>query len=167
VLLTLFISPIQDEHLSDVDPETIVAKILSVVNEFHPQIILTFGPEGISGHPDHIAVGRYAAEAFRLAADVTTLYTIAVPQSLTDSLGMLRIHAVPDDTITHIVDISEVWDAKMAAIHCHRSQLSESPILTDEPQKQRLFLGVEHFCLSATRPNPGKENADLLKWLEK
>ena len=156
----------QDGDLSEVVPETIVAGILSVVNAVHPQIILTFGPDGISGHPDHVAVSRYTAAAYQRAADVTALYHLAVPQSLADVTDMKQIHAVPDSTITHIVDVSEVWDVKMTAIRCHRSQMDESPILQDEPEKQRLFLGLEHFCLSASHFRPGNENVDLLKWLE-
>jgi LmbE family N-acetylglucosaminyl deacetylase len=156
----------QDGDLSEVVPETIVADILSVVNAVHPQIILTFGPDGISGHPDHVAVSRYTAEAFQRATDVTALYHLSVPQSLADALGMEQIHAVPDSAITHIVDISEVWDAKMTAIRCHCSQMDESPILQDEPEKQRLFLGAEHFCLSGSHFRTGNENVDLLKWLE-
>ncbi len=156
----------QDGCLSEAVPETIEADILSIVNVIHPQIILTFGPDGISCHPDHIAVGRYTAEVYQRATEVTALYNLAVPQSLVDVLGMKQIHAMPDSAITHIVDVSEVWDAKMTAILCHRSQMGESPILQDEPEKQRLFLGVEHFCLSASHFRSGNENVDLLKWLE-
>jgi ATPase subunit of ABC transporter with duplicated ATPase domains len=43
---------------------------------------------------------------------------------------------------------------KMSAIHCHRTQLGESPILDAPEARQRLFLGVEHFCLADSRPAP-------------
>ena len=135
----------QDGQLSEADPERIVSEILAVIREVRPQMILTYGPDGVSGHPDHIAIGRFAAEAFRRAADMVALHTIAVPRSLAETLGMTQIHTVPDDAITLTVDVSTVWDAKMAAIRCHRTQLEESPILRASPEKQRLFLGTEHF----------------------
>jgi len=143
----------QDGQLAEADPEHLVAQILQVVKETRPQVMLTFGVDGLSGHPDHIAIGQAAAEAFRRADDVAALYTLAVPRSLAESLGMKQIRAVPDESIALTVDVSAVWDAKMSAIRCHRTQSGESPILDAPETKQRLFLGVEHFCLAASK-NP-------------
>jgi len=156
----------QDGHLAEAAPETLVAEILAVVRELRPQIMLTFGADGLSGHPDHIAIGFAAAEAFRRADDVFALYTLAVPRSLAESLGMTKIRAVPDESITLAVDISPAWDAKMAAIRCHRTQSGASPILEAPETKQRLFLGTEHFCLAASRAVPGRGKIDLLNWLK-
>lgn len=141
----------QDGCLSEMDPESIVADVLIAVNELHPQVMLTFGPDGISGHPDHVAIGRVAAEGFGRAGDVAALYTLAVPQSLADALDLTQLHAVPDDAITLSVDVTTVWEAKLAAIRCHRTQLGESPILGAAEEKQRLFLGQEHFCRAHAR----------------
>ncbi|MEW6241863.1 MAG: PIG-L deacetylase family protein [Chloroflexota bacterium] len=154
----------QDGQLAEADPEGLVAQILQIVRETRPQVMLTFGADGLSGHPDHIAIGQAAAEAFRRAEEVAALYTLAVPRSLAESLGMKQIRAVPDESIALTVDVSAVWDAKMTAIRCHRTQSSESPILDAPEAKQRLFLGVEHFCLFASRPAPRGSKIDLLDW---
>lgn len=141
----------QDGCLSEIDPEAIAAEILTVVDEVHPQVMLTFGPDGISGHPDHVAIGQCTAEAFRRAEDVNALYTLAVPLSLAEKLGMTQIRAVPDEAITLAVDISETWAAKLAAIRCHATQLSSSPITSAPLERQRLFLGREYFVRAAAR----------------
>jgi LmbE family N-acetylglucosaminyl deacetylase len=141
----------QDGCLTDADHETIVAEILSVVADVRPQVMLTFGPDGLSGHPDHIAIGQFAAEAYRRTGDVSALYTLAVPQSLADALGMSQIHALPDEVITLAVEVSETWEAKMKAIQCHATQLSSSPITSASLQRKRLFLGTEYFVLAASR----------------
>lgn len=156
----------QDGQLAEADLETLTAKILAIFCELHPQIMLTFGADGLSGHPDHIAIGLAAAEAFRRTDDVFALYTLAVPRSLADTLGMKQIHAVPEESIALKVDISPVWEVKMAAIRCHRTQLAESPILSAPIERQRTFLGVEHFCLAASRAAPDGKTANLLEWLE-
>jgi LmbE family N-acetylglucosaminyl deacetylase len=156
----------QDGQLAEADPEQLAAQILQVVKETRPQVMLTFGADGLSGHPDHIAIGQAAAEAFRRAEAVAALYTLAVPRSLAESLGMKQIRAVPDESIALTVDIATVWEAKMSAICCHRTQLSESPILGAPETKQRLFLGVEHFCLAASRPAADGKIFDILNWLE-
>ncbi len=118
-----------DGQLADADPERIVAEILAVADAPRPQAILTYGPDGVSGHPDHVAIGRFAAEVFRRTVTIAALYTLAVPQTLATTLGMTQIHTVPDAVITHTVDVAAAWAAKIAAIHCHRTQLGEAPIL--------------------------------------
>jgi N-acetyl-1-D-myo-inositol-2-amino-2-deoxy-alpha-D-glucopyranoside deacetylase len=141
----------QDGHLSQADPEEIIAQILGIVDEVRPQVMLTFGPDGLSGHPDHIAIGRCAAEAFRRADEVAALYTVAVPRSLAERLDMKRVHAVPDEAIALSVDVSTVWETKLAAIRCHATQLSSSPMMRAPVERQRLFFGTEHFVRAATR----------------
>lgn len=89
-----------------------------------------------------------------------------MPRSLAESLGMKQIRAVSDESIALTVDVSAAWEAKMSAICCHRTQLSESPILNAPEARQRLFLGAEHFCLSASRPAADGKIFDLLNWLE-
>jgi N-acetylglucosamine malate deacetylase 2 len=134
-----------DGRLYEVDPETLLAEILVVVKRVQPQVMISFGPDGLSGHPDHIAIGRLACEAYHLSREVVAFYTLAVPLSLATKLGMSQIRALPDDSITLSVDVSTVWEAKLTAINCHRTHLSESPILAAPQENQRLFLGCEYF----------------------
>ena len=47
----------------------VVARLVFEIRRFKPQVILTFEPGGLYGHPDHIAICNHATEAFRLAAD--------------------------------------------------------------------------------------------------
>jgi LmbE family N-acetylglucosaminyl deacetylase len=144
-----------DGHLSEADPERIVAEILMVAREVRPQVMLTFGPEGVSGHPDHIAIGRFAAEAFHRAEDVVALYARALPQTIAAMMGNPRIRPVPDESITLAVNVMPVWEAKLAAIRCHRTQLSGTPILSAPTDRQQMFLGREHFRrLAATGAGP-------------
>ncbi len=141
----------QDGHLAEADPEILIAEILAVIELIHPQVMLTFGQDGLSGHPDHISIGEFAAEGYRRSTIISALYTLAVPQSLADTLGMAQIHALPDEAITMAIDISQTWEAKMKAIYCHATQLSASPITRASLEHQRLFLGSEQFVLTAKR----------------
>ena len=140
-----------DGYLAEVNPERVIAEILAVVRQVHPQVLLSFGPDGLSGHPDHILVGQWAAEVFRRSEDVATRYTLAVPQSLATQLGMKQVHPVPDETIALSVDVSSVWETKLAAMHCHATQWSSSPMLSAPAERQRLFFGREHFVQAALR----------------
>jgi len=143
-----------DGRLKKSNPEHLTEKILAVIREVRPQMVLTFGPDGLSGHPDHVVIGQCAAEAYRRAADIAALYAVAVPRSVTERLDMQRVQPVPDEAIALSVDVSPVWEVKLAAIRCHATQLASSPIMRAPVQQQRLFLEMEHFVrLAARRPD--------------
>jgi N-acetylglucosamine malate deacetylase 2 len=141
----------RDGHLGETDPEQLTAQILQVENEVRPQVMLTFGPDGLSGHPDHIAIGMCAAEAFRSAEQIAALYTVAVPRSVTEQLNIRQVRAVPDADIALSVDVSPVWETKLAAIRCHATQLNTSPMMYAPVAFLRLFFGTEYFGRLAVR----------------
>ena len=159
----------QDGTLSDVDEQEGAAHVLSAVRELRPQALITWPPDGLSGHADHIAVSRWTQQAFEAAGVLgpdapLALYYLAVPRTVAQALGLARLHATPDEEITTAVDVGPVWDEKLSAIRCHRTQLGASPILAAPPERQRLFLGAEHFRRAAVRGGRDFfENIDLEK----
>jgi LmbE family N-acetylglucosaminyl deacetylase len=48
-----------DGGVADVDPAEGTARVLEQVRRTRPDTILTFGPDGMTGHSDHIAVSRW------------------------------------------------------------------------------------------------------------
>ncbi|MEE8465849.1 MAG: PIG-L family deacetylase [Dehalococcoidia bacterium] len=61
--------------------DDVVARLVLEIREFRPQVVLTFEPGGLYGHPDHIAVCEHTTRAFKLASDPA-----AFPSQLTDGL---------------------------------------------------------------------------------
>jgi LmbE family N-acetylglucosaminyl deacetylase len=49
--------------------EQAAAKVATVIREVRPGLVVTFGPEGVYGHPDHIHLYHVATRAVLLAAD--------------------------------------------------------------------------------------------------
>lgn len=143
----------RDGTLASVDEEEAAEQVLAVIRELRPQALLTWPPDGLSGHPDHIAVSRWTTRAFvRAAAErdgLRLLHHMVIPASLQQALGLKQLSAVDDAAITLAVDVLPVWERKLAAIRCHRTQLGQSPILAADPERQRRFLGQEHFCRAA------------------
>jgi len=140
-----------DGHLAEAEPERMITHMLAVAQEIEPQVILSFGSDGLSGHPDHIAVGEWAVEAFRRIGGVAALYTVAVPHSLAQKLDMRQLHSIPDEAIALSVNISPVWETKLAAMRCHASQWSSSPMVSAPDKRRRLFFGREYFVRAASR----------------
>jgi len=60
----------------------VVERLVAEIRRFRPQVVLTFEPGGLYGHPDHIAISRHATVAFRMAADPT-----AFPAQLGNGVG--------------------------------------------------------------------------------
>jgi LmbE family N-acetylglucosaminyl deacetylase len=152
-----------DGHLREANAQTMIEQILSVVHDMKPEVLLTFGPDGLSGHPDHIAVGQWVKQAFRRAEGLAALYAVAVPRSLAQKLELRQVHAVPDETIALTVDVSSVWETKLTAMRCHATQLSSSPVLSAPAERQRLFFGCEYFVRAAVRRAADDFLPDILK----
>ncbi len=47
----------------------VTRRVVEVIREIRPQVVITFNRYGGYGHPDHIAIQRAAVEAFSLAGD--------------------------------------------------------------------------------------------------
>jgi LmbE family N-acetylglucosaminyl deacetylase len=77
----------------------VVGKLVAVIRQFRPQVMVTFDETGGYGHPDHIAIYRYTTSAFYAAADavqypelgpahsVSKLYYTAFPRSAVQAIG--------------------------------------------------------------------------------
>jgi LmbE family N-acetylglucosaminyl deacetylase len=156
----------EDGALAEIDDEKAVDRIMAILSEIQPQVLLTWPPHGLSRHPDHLAVGRWATRAYQRAAaegvgDLAGLYYVAVPRSVADLLGPGQLQATADEDIDVTVDVATVWQNKIAAIQCHRTQLAESPILSAPLERQQLFLGTEHFQRAAARSCQDLLSAEL------
>ncbi len=50
--------------------DEVVGRLVGVMRETRPRIVITHDPTGGYGHPDHVAMSGHVTAAFRLAADV-------------------------------------------------------------------------------------------------
>lgn len=160
----LWLDNFADGGLADVDADTVTARIVRFVRTTRAHAVITFGPDGRTGHPDHVAVGRRAEAAFAAAGDAACwpdhlreglsawqphwLYHSALADSVARRAGWSR-PAAPDAELV-AVDVSSVLARKQkAVVECHASQWALSPFdLTHgwEP------WSVEHFRLARTAP---------------
>lgn len=152
-----------DGYLSMCDSGDLCFDLLFIIEKFQPQVMLSFGPDGLSGHLDHIVIGRSVDKVCLKHQKSVALYHMAVPFSIKQSLGMDKIIQVPDEQISLSLDVNAVWDIKMKAVHCHASQLSSSPILSQSLERQRIFLGTEHYVRFNTWQTEGDFIPSLLK----
>lgn len=56
-----------DGGCADVPVDEAVSRLAEIIEDVQPDTVLTFGPDGMTWHPDHIAVGQWTAAAFERA----------------------------------------------------------------------------------------------------
>ena len=102
--------------------------------DIRPDVIVTFGPDGMTGHLDHCAVSRWTTDAWTAtASDAELWYTTVTPDfhqrwdHVNALVGFWYDHCVPPNTpqdeLCHSIKLSQDHlDAKVAALHAHWSQ---------------------------------------------
>ena len=72
-----------DGGCASADADAAVEHIAEIIRDVRPDTILTFPPDGQTGHPDHIAVHRWTLEAVRRTG-IGTLHVVANTQEWLD-----------------------------------------------------------------------------------
>src|SRR5258708_6458529 len=57
-----------DGTLSSVDAEELSGRVVEIIRSFRPDVVITFGPDGGYGHPDHIAISAATTAACQRSA---------------------------------------------------------------------------------------------------
>ncbi|MFF5207540.1 PIG-L deacetylase family protein [Streptosporangium sp. NPDC000396] len=99
-----------------------VAQLCAIIDQVRPDTVLTFGPDGITGHPDHQAVSAWTTTAFDHAAPpgARLLYATFAKRraprwnTLNESLGIFP-PGHPVTTPAHRLAVDLVLDAATAA----------------------------------------------------
>lgn len=176
----------RDQHLDRAHPDEAVGRIARELRRVRPDVVLTFGPDGAYGHPDHIAVCQLTTAATVAAADasfasevldpdtpphsVSKLYYIAWPEStwkayesaigkLSSSVDGIERCATPwpDWAITTMVDTRHMWSTVWRAVSCHESQLTAYERLKDlSPEHHEAIWGRQSFYRAFSRVNGGR-----------
>ena len=59
----------EDKRLGEADPDEVRRAFVRHLRAERPRVVATFDPNGLTGHPDHVAVSRFALDAVTAAAD--------------------------------------------------------------------------------------------------
>jgi LmbE family N-acetylglucosaminyl deacetylase len=169
-----------DFSLREVPFEQLVGEVEDVLRRVRPEVVVTFGPDGLTTHDDHVRAGEAADAAFhRARQDVTDgtfqrLLHVAIPRSVVDRFhnevrelrkdlptgSPLNLAGPADDQIAVAVDTRSVAAAKLRGIGAHRTQIGE---LEQIPESARcVFTDTEWFVQAWPPPAPGRAVVDDL-----
>ena len=168
----------------------VVGKLVAIIRQFRPQVMVTFDETGGYGHPDHIAIYRHTTSAFYAAADavqypehgpahlVSKLYYTSFPRSFIRQMGELMREqnyqgsfsnldpeklGLPDELINVRLNVEPWVEAKNRSWAMHRTQMDPNNAMAQlPPEMQRKWRMFEYFQLAATRVGPDIEGENDL-----
>jgi LmbE family N-acetylglucosaminyl deacetylase len=119
------------EHLDEAGAQQVKA----IVQEIDPDTILTFGPDGMTGHQGHKDVSRWATDAFHEVAKpgASLFYATQTPsfaEEVVPSLEQFDIFLPGTPPVTQPEDLGidfscddDALDLKITALEAHESQI--------------------------------------------
>jgi LmbE family N-acetylglucosaminyl deacetylase len=121
-----------DGGCAEADPEPAVRRLAELIDEVRPDTVLTFGPDGFTGHPDHRTVSRWVDRALdRCRMSPRLLHAVATEQDRVDpeldndfgvfALGEPRICA-PEEVALRLPLDPDALRRKVAALQVQESQ---------------------------------------------
>ncbi len=171
------------------DLEEAAKKLVRIIRQTSPQVIVTYNERGTYGHPDHIMANRVTRRAFQAAGDPnfldggglptwqpSKLYYMAISRTRLRMMAQVakergekldfdpEVLGTPDERISTRIDVKEFLAQKFKAISCHESQFGPQSFFRRLPEEWREeAFGQEHFeCVSGC--NSGNET-DLFEGL--
>lgn len=155
----------QPGELSQVDPAIIEERLVRLIREVRPQVIVTFAPEGLTSDADNRTLSETVTAAFRDASDLSKftqhwseglpayapqkLYHCVLPASLVARWGIGELNFVPDDQITTMLDVSAYGEMMKSALYCQRHRAFD--FIRWLTEDHRVEWNTEYYALVESR----------------
>ena len=112
-------------EVADADFAELVGKVSTHMDEDNPEVVITFGPTGITDHWDHKTMHLARVEAFQRDTEMlgnhSHLLYFAIPLEIAQEFD-LKIEG-PEAVPNVVVDISDVLTLNLKALRIHGSQM--------------------------------------------
>jgi LmbE family N-acetylglucosaminyl deacetylase len=182
-----------DGDLDRASPADAHRKIVPLIRRIRPHVVVTFGPDGAYGHPDHIAISQLACSAVLFAADagyaavsgeaphrVSKFYYVAWSKPKWDAYQaalkklVVTVDGVerqaspwPQWAVTSVLNTADVWDTVWRAVGCHQTQMAIYGKLEHlSAEHHRALWGTQEFYRVFSSVNGGRAiETDLFEGL--
>ncbi len=147
--------------LDRVDFDHLVGRIVEPIRMHRPEVILSFGPDGVTGDSDHIVLSRAVRAAYDRAArplayeddieEDQVAWRAAKLYELVAAGGAVDLPGMPAATeaATVTIDLGEVAALKLAAINRHVTQTGSGGAFSDWSAADRdRYLASEAYRLA-------------------
>ncbi len=162
-----------------------VGRLAKLIEQYRPQVVVTYGEDGGYGHPDHIRAHQVARGAVLATGLPSKLYYTVFPKSLARrvlaqmkeagidpwDLGEIDFDpdnppfGVADELITTVIDVMADVPAKLAAVRAHSSQMDNAFFARLPDQVAPLIMGQEYYIRAIDQTGAPLPEADLFAGL--
>jgi len=143
-----------DKQLSKVPASQIRLELVQHIRAHRPHVVVTFDPNGMNGHPDHVAISRFTMDAVVAAGDPRFNLSAVDPHTAqrvlwTTPILPWEVADRPDlnsePGVDFVIDVAPHRAEKIAALRSHRTQ--QVPIDRCFFSKSNVdeILGIEAF----------------------
>lgn len=150
---------IRDKTVEFVDQEALTDRVVALIEEVKPDVILTFH-EVLGGHPDHCAIGKVttAAHERTKAASGAELFFITFADRMADAETRFG-YAYPNPIVR--VDVSKHHRAKLASFRAHRCQTEIDPWVWLPDDQALSRFGKHEYFIAGDKEKPPAPGDDL------
>jgi LmbE family N-acetylglucosaminyl deacetylase len=125
--------PFEDGSCHTVSPGRGMALVARVIADVQPDTIVTFGPDGLTGHTDHQAVSRWTSHAWAATGGHARLLWVAITADAEHRMAEVEPVArafypgyprtTPDHGVAIRLDLTgDLLDRKLTAMRAHATQ---------------------------------------------
>jgi LmbE family N-acetylglucosaminyl deacetylase len=165
---------LEDGTCADLPHSVGVGLVHALLDEVRPDTVVTFGPDGMTGHPDHRAVSAWTTAACEARAEsrlwyATVTYTFHRRWgTVNERVGLWMSDpppATPESQLVHQVRLrGPELDRKVAALRAHRTQTTPLETLLGADRYRR-WWSEESFRAASTcgrRPEAERKTSPAL-----
>lgn len=123
-------------------------RVTKLFEELHPDVVITWGPSGWTGHPDHRMVSDVVTEVFqsRKWDRPSQLYYPAIPTSRVPPNNPIPLAPVDDSFLTVRVPVSEQdYEKSKAGWLCHATQYTPEQVEQLYQSLHAAQAGIAYF----------------------
>jgi LmbE family N-acetylglucosaminyl deacetylase len=156
-------------------------KLSKILLDEKPDVVITFGEDGMYGHPDHVKIHHVTNAALdrllRTSQEWTPrkLYYTALPRSLMQAFMSqmpeemraeqnpdMVFEGTPDELVTTQLDVRPYIQRKREAFNAHVSQNDPNSWFSKIPEEvYEVAFGTEYYALSRGKPGSALPESDL------
>lgn len=104
--------------------------VTRAIRQFKPDIVVSCDPTFIFGenninHPDHRAAGQIVVDAIFPAVGNAMYFPDLITEEGIDPVPVREVWLSVTGSPNTTVDVTQYWEMKIAALHCHKTQIAD------------------------------------------
>lgn len=106
----------------------VATEIENILKTEKPDSLITFEPNGVTGHIDHIALSMITTFVFKKLRNIKKLYYYCIDKKISKLNKNYFVHFPEGHTrkeVDYVINTKEEWNTRVAAMKCHKSQLKD------------------------------------------